>query len=320
MGSEGWAAGFRFIACPDDRRLPLDRRPRRPIPFRRNSNGAVHSAAWHAAARREAERTAGYLKWRAVDRLWRGRISFLKDGKITSFREGDGFPAGLVRTIAIDGDGVVWAAVVGGLARFDGNHWEKIQMGWNYPGTTAFSIVIDHEGTVWVTSENAVFFLPRGKKQFQDAGLSTRSGVLLLAPDNLFWLTEPHSNSIVQLQIQSGKLRRSQTLIQASDWTPIFDHNGGLWIGSWGDGILHIPSPSMLPKGTTSKLSSGAETFTEADGLSHNRATSWLEDRERNIWIATNAGLDRLRRSGVSWSPFNLGHIPSRLSLVLVET
>jgi cell division protein FtsB len=40
----------------------------------------------------------------------------------------------------------------------------------------------------------------------------------------------------------------------------------------------------------------------EAEGLSDNRATCWLEDREGSIWIAINAGLDRWRHSSVSWT------------------
>jgi signal transduction histidine kinase/ligand-binding sensor domain-containing protein len=236
-----------------------------------------------------------------------GGISFLKNGKVTNFTERDGFATGLVRSIVLDRDGVIWASAAGGLARFDGKHWQKIQMDWGYPGKSAFSVVVDREGTVWVTSEDRIFVLSRGEKHFQDAGLSTTAGVLLLAPDNVFWLTEPHKNSIVRLQMQAGKLSRSATVIQASDWTPIFDHNGGLWIGSWGDGILHIPSPSLLHEGSTSNLSSGAETFTETQGLSDNHATHFLEDREGNIWIATNEGLDRLRRSSVSWSALQPG-------------
>src|ERR1700733_5811743 len=74
--------------------------------------------------------------------------------------------------------------------------------------------------------------------------------------------------------VSAGLLKRSLTKIEVEDWRPIFDHNGGLWIGSWGNGVLHIPAPNELPVGTFSRLSPGAETFTETEGLSDNHATA----------------------------------------------
>jgi ligand-binding sensor domain-containing protein len=123
--------------------------------------------------------------------LWigynQGGASFLKNGRITNFTEHDGLPTGLTRCFAQAKDGVVWAAFVGGLALFDGTHWQKIQTDWNYPGKTASSLFVDHSGTIRVASEDRIFFLPRGGRLFQDAGLSVTRGMLLLAPDNLLW-------------------------------------------------------------------------------------------------------------------------------------
>jgi signal transduction histidine kinase/ligand-binding sensor domain-containing protein len=243
--------------------------------------------------------------------LWigynQGGASFLKNGKITNFTEHDGVPAGQTRCIAQDKDGVVWAAFAGGLARFDGNHWQKIQMDWNYPRKPTWSVIVDHAGTVWAASEDRIFFLPRGGRLFQDAGLSATADKLVVAPDNALWLTEPRENSMSRLRMQEGLLKRSSTKIGVADWRPIFDHSGGLWIGSWGNGVLHIPSPNELHEGTFSKLIPGAERFTETEGLSDNHATTFMEDREGNIWIGTNAGLDRLRYRNLSWSPLQPG-------------
>ncbi|HEY4355898.1 MAG TPA: two-component regulator propeller domain-containing protein [Acidobacteriaceae bacterium] len=236
--------------------------------------------------------------------LWigygQGGVSLLRNSKVTNFNERDGLPAGQSRSIVQDKDGVVWASFVGGLGRFDGSHWHKIQMDWNYPGKTAWSIAADHAGTIWVSSEDKVFFLPRGGRTFQDAGLSVTPGVVTIAPDNGLWFSEPHKNSMSRLLFQNGMLKRSGTEIEATDWTPIFDHGGGLWVGSWGDGILHVPSPSRV-SGTSSRSDPGMETFTETEGLSDNHATVFLEDREGDIWVGTNGGLDRLRPRSVSW-------------------
>jgi signal transduction histidine kinase/ligand-binding sensor domain-containing protein len=237
--------------------------------------------------------------------LWIGYyqdgVSFVKNGKITNFTEQDGLPSGQMRCISQDKDGVVWAAFAGGLAQFDGTHWQKIGADWNYPGKTAWSVVVDHTGTVWTTSEDKIFFLPRGANHFQDAGLSVTTGALVVGPDNTLWLTEPRSKSISPLRMQAGLLKRSLTKIEGVAGRPVFDHNGGLWIGSWGNGILHIPFPNELHGGTFSRLSPGAETFTETEALSDNHVTAFMEDREGNIWIGTNSGLDRLRHSNVTW-------------------
>jgi hypothetical protein len=58
-------------------------------------------------------------------------------------------------------------------------------MDWNYPGKTASSVIVDRAGTVWVTSEDRVFFLPRGGRLFQDAGLSAMADMLCLSSATL---------------------------------------------------------------------------------------------------------------------------------------
>ena len=60
------------------------------------------------------------------------------------------------------------------------------------------------------------------------------------------------------------------------------DRDRGLWVGTSGHGVLH-------------QYQGRAEFFTSADGLSGDEIHSLLEDREGNIWIATDDGLDRLR-------------------------
>jgi signal transduction histidine kinase/ligand-binding sensor domain-containing protein len=61
------------------------------------------------------------------------------------------------------------------------------------------------------------------------------------------------------------------------------DHDGGLWIGALVDkGLLHIH------EGRT-------DLFTPAEGLSDGSVNALFEDREGNIWVATDDGLDRFR-------------------------
>jgi signal transduction histidine kinase/ligand-binding sensor domain-containing protein len=68
------------------------------------------------------------------------------------------------------------------------------------------------------------------------------------------------------------------------------DHDGGLWIATYGGGILHVH------KGRT-------DEFSESDGLSGNTLNAVFEDREGNVWVATSKGLDRFRSFAIpAWS------------------
>jgi len=62
-----------------------------------------------------------------------GGATFLNGGHATNYAEDSGLPIGSVRAFAIDLDGTVWAAVLTGLARFDGRRWQWIKTGWNFP-------------------------------------------------------------------------------------------------------------------------------------------------------------------------------------------
>jgi PAS domain S-box-containing protein len=60
------------------------------------------------------------------------------------------------------------------------------------------------------------------------------------------------------------------------------DRDGGMWIGTVGQGLVH------LHRGRT-------DVFSLVDGLSANDVWRLFEDREGNVWAATYEGLDRFR-------------------------
>jgi ligand-binding sensor domain-containing protein len=66
------------------------------------------------------------------------------------------------------------------------------------------------------------------------------------------------------------------------------DGDGGLWIGTADRGLIHIHH------GRT-------DVFSRSDGLSGDVILSLFEDREGNVWAATNGGLDRFREFPVTY-------------------
>lgn len=86
---------------------------------------------------------------------------------------------------------------------------------------------------------------------------------------------------------QAGAIRGGEISVE----TMLRDRDGGLWIATTNDGLLHVHNGLV-------------DTFTQADGLSGNLIEALYEDREGNIWAVSPQGLDRFRNLPV----VTLGH------------
>lgn len=241
--------------------------------------------------------------------LWigylRGGASFLKDGRVTNYSEREGLPVGRVRCFAKDLDGTIWAGVVGGFTRFDGSRWHTIRMDWNYPSRSAWTLYVDKEGTLWVTTGAGIMFLPKGEQKFQDTGVHSEATFAFAQALDGTMLFHDHGQRTVRAYRPSTNMR-SDPLPQFSIPAEAihFDRDGVLWLA--GDGVSRIPFPNRL-SGRVSQASKEVERFTEEHGLTENVAQAILEDREGNVWIGTGGGLDRFRFRNVSWFPFPSG-------------
>ena len=118
-----------------------------------------------------------------------GGVSYLKDGQVKNYREKDGAPSNSVRALDVDRHGMIWAAALGGLPRFDGAKWSRVGSDWNIAGVPTTDLV-DRQGTLWVASGSNLDSLREGAKQFELAakavGYTTR---LTQAPDGTVWLS-----------------------------------------------------------------------------------------------------------------------------------
>jgi signal transduction histidine kinase/ligand-binding sensor domain-containing protein len=242
-----------------------------------------------------------------------GGIDLLKNGRITSYGGRDGLPQGTIYSVVTDKDGTVWAAASLGLARLDGSRWQPIGKDAGYLGQSALSLLVDRAGTLWVASEDALFFLPRGGKVFaRSADHLGRVVSIAQPPDDALWLSELNSGD--SLRDWTARAVRPMTVSQTGDGKPasqilgieavvsaIFDHTGSLWITS-DDGVFRVPYPERLAKNRPVRFNEHVfERFTERDGLTADIAGAgpMIEDRDGNIWVGTTRGLDRFREANV---------------------
>jgi ligand-binding sensor domain-containing protein len=171
-----------------------------------------------------------------------GGADFLKDGHVTHYVQPDGVPGGTIWGFAMDHDGIVWAAINGGLARFDGSRWHRIGADWGFSGQTGTALFVDHAGTLWAASENALFFLTRGEKHFlKVADLRGKTSSITETSDGTLWvsvccggdpiqdLTARAAPIEVPQTLDRAKLPRKMVKLQAVV-TGRIDHAGSLWL------------------------------------------------------------------------------------------
>lgn len=227
--------------------------------------------------------------------LWIGTFDGLVswDGKRLAHHPG--IDSGFVTSLLEDRDGTIWAGVLadkGQLCAVRGAKVECHAEGGAF-GKFVWSVAQDASGTVWAGTDSGLWRWQPGPshrlampgKRLGDL-ITTSDGELMVGirggglqrvsgdrfePYPIAPVSQP-GETLADRAVDSNKLLR--------------DRDGGIWVGTDGHGILLVQDGK-------------AERFTYADGLSGDIACSFFEDREGNIWYASEKGLDRFRKPPV---------------------
>jgi signal transduction histidine kinase/ligand-binding sensor domain-containing protein len=243
--------------------------------------------------------------------LWIGNLSggasFLKRGRITNYGEPEGMPPGRVRAFAQDSYGTIWAATAGGLAFFDGHRWLWVGKDGNPPGSSSdppSSVAVNRQG-VWVSyAEKGVFWMPRGARTFQQVTSQNIAGYLptFTEPDgDGMWLWVPESEALLRLPARISRENRPLQDIANSAGMFLIDRDGSGWMMTRGDGVWRIPDANRI-SGLAPPSDPSIERFSENEGLTSATVYCSMEDREGDIWVGTQAGLDRFRPRNAAWT------------------
>jgi signal transduction histidine kinase/ligand-binding sensor domain-containing protein len=217
-------------------------------------------------------------------RLWIGTLEGLaswKDNRLVTYPELSGQ---VVDALAEDSQGTVWVGTIGvptarlcaigTTVRCTGNDGRL--------GNGVFSLLVDR-GTVWVGAATGLWrWTPEHPTRYvtpfiADLLRPTSGGLVLATPDGIAELVgeriEPYRTLGVSQRLDSKRL--------------LVDRDGGIWIGTTRAGLLRLHQGRV-------------DVFTTAQGLSGDAISALFEDREGNIWVATNEGLDRFRELPVA--------------------
>lgn len=218
--------------------------------------------------------------------------TFLKEGKTAIYPQDQGSPG--TDELARDSQGVIWRAVgPQGLYRFAGSRWETVGAKWGFSGA-AYKLYVDRAGTLWVDTFQGLICLPRGAGKFQrPTNFRSAWAPLAESPGGDLWMLEwsPPSAPQVRPAGPGPALRKFDKRARVTRM--IFDRQGSLWVGTAGYGI----NRTQYPEHEDGTDSGAPDLFRQSDGLSGDIVVALMEDREGDVWAATNGGLDRFRQS-----------------------
>lgn len=206
-------------------------------------------------------------------------------GRFRVFGTQDGLSDGFVRALFEDRQGTIWVGTDNGLLRFVGGKFKRVDGVDGRPTIAVHAIAEDHLGRLWVGGSRLLCFDRDELREYHLPGVSSQNRVksILETKDGTIWVgtvsglyrVRPGSGSFERISGIQGTVR---VLRQTSD--------GMLWVGMIGGGIRSIKGYDSV-------------TMTAADALPSNTVLSVFEDDERNVWIGTQAGMERLTRTPV---------------------
>jgi len=193
-------------------------------------------------------------------------------------------------------DGTVWAASHG-VQKFVNGHFEISDL--NTSDGFFYGIAQDHLGTLWVSAagnvdeaRGSIAFLPKGETNFIIAHQHLGAvWDLQVAPDGTIWAAE-FGRSVRGFVRNGNDIKFVTPEIKVSSEAILFDRDGALWVTTDTDGLRRIRNTGAMGTNDVGRFSSAADRFTQKDGLSSDTVNTVFQDREGNIWVGSNEGLD----------------------------
>jgi ligand-binding sensor domain-containing protein len=230
--------------------------------------------------------------------LWIGfrpeGVSVLKQGRVTRYGSESGLPRGAVQ-LARDTSGSIWAATRTGLAHFDGGRWTRPS---DDPKlVTPYDVRVDRAGNLWVAAVDGLLMRRAGEPEFRqiDPSVYSDPGGLLLAETSDGHIWAGADDRLVRVLSTAGGKAHVATVRGIAGGPLLIDSAENLWAAAGAErNLVRVRARELNAESTHDAL-----VDSERLQLGGARVHTFLEDRERNVWVGTNAGLHRFSRANV---------------------
>ncbi|HUH54875.1 MAG TPA: two-component regulator propeller domain-containing protein [Rhodanobacter sp.] len=185
-----------------------------------------------------------------------GGIGRLHNGKITNF-DGPGLPGGSIVGIARRAPGELWAASSRGLAKYTDGRWRRVD---GHPMKHIITMIAI-DGSLWVEDVSGFYYLPAGESHFRSASQSDVQRVIPAARSRPGWYLRDDAG--VELTDADG-----------TQWQ---------WSSKGFRRARQVAGRRQLVE----------ERPDKAHSFSGHVPFAMLQDREGNVWVGTDLGLDQ---------------------------
>ena len=225
------------------------------------------------------------------DALWVGYnfggISVFEHGRVSHYGEAQGLPPRSVYEIVRGANGKVWVSTSAGLYWRDGDHWRNVTPEQGLPaGEFQYFSALD-DGSVLAFHPHGMYRSDTQGRRFErvkapadlEIGHTLSDGTLLVVSrEHRMYRYDPRSGRFTALVLPDG----------LQPFGVFVDGRGALWINT--DAGAKLLDADLRTR----------RTFYAPQDLSGKVVYSMLTDREGNVWLSTENGIDRISESRLS--------------------
>jgi signal transduction histidine kinase/ligand-binding sensor domain-containing protein len=215
-------------------------------------------------------------------------VGRIRNGQLTLYGARDGFYGSYVLSLLEDHDGAVWAGTFQGLFRFRDGRWQQVGQFEGLPYGSVLAVYEDRARRLWVATAGAVFRRATENDRFEQVDEIDISSNVWQAfsedANGTLWISDFRNGF---RQVGHRPLRVGERLRRGWGVQLLHDRRRNLWVATQGQGLWRV-------SGDPSAANQRIDVITADEGLASDAVHSLLEDREGNIWIGTNVGLQRL--------------------------
>jgi two-component sensor histidine kinase len=202
----------------------------------------------------------------------------------------------------------LWGGISRRLWRLHAGRWQLADASMGVPPGYIMDLLPRRDGSLWATvidpsqTSAGLAVVEPGTRQFAWKGGAYQYPRLAEDPLRRLWVVDRK-----MARLAEGGIQARTYPLPAGVASPkfAFDQWGGLWLATASIGALRLAGVGQ----EVTALHTRFEEYRGADGLSSDIARTTFVDREGNIWIGTDKGLDRFRFSDIStvkslpWNP-----------------